>query len=587
MRSKPLLRKFFAACTALALMVSLTIAAVPFLVDGSSIKQTLATRLAQFTGGQVALRGRVGLESFLSLTVEAETIEIAGVTKLGPVIGVVADRVTGSIDWWDLLRGDLRFDKVTVEGARIEAKRGGDGQILLSEAMNALEDAPFETIVAVNSSVVADGEPTPLKVVSGRLSRSTKGRRLTLRAQLLWKDEPLTVKARRGRKRTTVAGVSAPVDFTVSGLPLNLAFTGEMAFTPAMTLRGDVEFASADVSALPGWLDVAWSLPETLTSMTVEGRLAWSAEKIALDRVAVMLNRNDFSGSLSLRLVDACPVIDGALAFRVLDLTPLAFQRGAPTLNPCLKADLSISAENFMAGALSGGATAAAVRIENAKIMANVAEAEMFRGSLRGNFEADLSQSTPVWVVRATGQDLDAGLVAEFAHLDAWVDGQASANVEFKASGRTPREMLQSMTGQAKINFPAGGALGLPIAESLSAVSSGAVTLADLTPLQFTRLRVDLSAADGALAARAFEMSSDRSTVSGRGSLDLRQGAFDGRMEVRSALADMGALQAVQSPDNGAAAVQIVSINGTAQEPRVSLNGQPMTIDKKSHFAPF
>ncbi len=594
MSSKHLIKKFFAGVAGILLLIFAAIALAPFYVNGSLLRDTLAARLSQFSGGDVTIKGKLRLKSFLTLAIEAEEVEIASVKNLGPIDAIHAGRVTASVDWMDLIAGTRRFDELTIDTPRITLRSGGEGPDYaqkFADGMAALETSPFETIRFKTVSFTRDGNLFPLQISTARFTRSGNGRRLSTKGGLVWKDQALSFRARRGRKTQNAEGLTAPLDVEISGKPMNIRFTGSLNLAPALALKGGLEFATSDVSKLPKWFDLDWFLPETIGAMASEGDLRWTSEAVVLDNAAISINGYEADGAISVNTRDACLKVEGDLAFRSLDLSDW-FHRPAlvSPVRPCFKADVRLSAERMIAGDFRAGATAAAVNIASGKITANFAELEIFGGALRGNVEADLSGQIPVWTVRATGENLDVSRITDAAHMGVWLEGPMNANVELRAQGLTLMEAMKSMNGQAKINFATGGSLSSSVMEAFSGVSNGSTNLAEIVPARFSRLRADFGAVDGVLAARTIEITGEGSNLNGSGNADMANGVIELRLDKRSAFANAfvgGETSSIGAEPSHTRSSRALSVQGTWTNPEIEINGKPVVPERKIRIAPF
>lgn len=592
MRSKPIIKKFFAIAATLTLLVGAAVAAAPFFVDGLLLRETLAARLSQFTGGDVTIKGRVGIASFLSLTVDAETVEIKNVRDFGPIEHFTVARITASIDWMDLIFGSRRFETLTIEqpqialGANVDGS-SNDGEATLRQLVSAIETAPFETIVIKDASFYSLGATVPLQITNAHFSQSAETRKLAAKGAVIWKNEALSFRARRGAERTVGPdGASAPFDLAISGVALNVKFDGAMGLSPKLSLNGALRFATADVSVLPRWLNFDWSLPEAVNALTADGVLRWSHGELGLDQAVMSLNGNEASGSIAIKMRDACPFIEGALAFQTFSFNRFnmpALSSGAASalaLHSCLGADIRVSAERVIADNFRTGAAAAAVNIRNGKITANVAELEMFDGVLRGNVEVDLAGAAPIWVVQATGKDIDVSRITDAAHQGVWLEGLADANLELRAVGSNFEDAAKSLSGHAKIQFPSGGSLGVPLTEHIMRVARGSPHLAEIVPAKFSRMRLDAGAVDGLVATRSLEINSDDHAFTGSGSVDIPARSVDWRLDVRSGLASAAkALKSsIEVVVENTGASRMVTIQGPWSAPDIQLDRKPLTL---------
>jgi AsmA protein len=590
MGSKPFVRKFFWAVLLVCGIIASAIAAAPFFVDGLQLRDAMAARLTQFTGGDVQIKGRVRIASFFTLGVEAEDVRILNASKLNPVRDIAMQRVRANIGWMDLLRGEKIFDKIVIEQSMIVlAKNGETGRdLMLQRAMTALETAPFETIVLDDAVFEISGETKPLKMVNGRFFRSGGGRRLTSRATVIWKDQPLTFRARRGRKTDEVGGdVTAPVEISVSGVSMNGSFTGRLHYAQNLTLKGEANAHATDFSALASWLNLNVTSPPVVSVASVEGLVTWSREGVSFEQAVIEMENLAAEGALTVRDGGGCAVVDGALAFKTLDLRSAVFPSAQISSSPCVRADVRLSADEVVGDSFQAGPAAATVSFDRGKVSANVAELQIFDGVVRGYVEGGFSEPAPLWVVRATAHDVDVSRLAEAARAEVWLEGRADANLELRAQGATLDTVASSLNGQAKVQFPLGGAVSTTFLDRFADVSSNGVTLADLTPRKFSRLRLEFGIVDGVAAARALEVNAATSNVYGRGSVDFPQSALDWRLKIVPETAPAAATFAASKRTTDSADAQIVTVQGAWRNPEFTLNERPMLSAKKARITPY
>ncbi len=613
MISKRLVLRVSVGIFALALVSFLTVAIAPFMVNGPGLSQQLVNKISEFTGGDVVIKGRIGLASFFSLSIEAEDVEMVGIKKLGPVDSITASRIAARIDWLDLLSGGNPFERLTIETPQVGLAANGQKvfadtpQSALTQMFAALESSPFEDLVIRDGSfnqteivVPAPGiKPAsnvklPVDILNARLSRSKNGRRLTARGRVRWNDQVLMFKGRRGRPATLDGMTRTPIDLTVNGAPMNLNFSGDLILKEPLEAVGNFEFSTHDASQLPAWLRLSWSIPNGINRVSASGFLTFSSGNYTLDSAIFSINGYSANGSLTATMNGQCPAIQGSLAFQTLDLDFLLHAAAGKdgggentSLVTCLDADMRISADTVSAGSIRAGSGAAGVGLKSGKITADIAELEIFDGISRGNIEIDLSKTEPVFAIRMTAEDVDIRHMTEAIRLVGWLEGKAGVNAELRAKGRKLDDILKSLNGNTKITLTEGGTLGETVRAMLASTEKwtpGGLSPAEVIRPSFKNLRAELAAKDGLVTAKMFDLSEDEMHMSIEGSIDVIRKTLACHLNIKTAAAEAAA-----RGRNGQTDVQTLTMEGPWNSPKFVWNGRHLNFSESNitNSAPF
>ncbi|MBO0741507.1 MAG: hypothetical protein J2P51_08770, partial [Hyphomicrobiaceae bacterium] len=186
------------------------------------------------------------------------------------------------------------------------------------------------------------------------------------------------------------------------------------------------------------------------------------------------IDGNEATGALVLNLTGERPLIDATLAFQALDLTPYAdaaraqsflFDRQTATWSlfdlslPLIRhidADLRISAPKVILKGYGLGRGAATIAVRSGKLLADIAELDLFGGKLSAQVTANADDIVPRYAARGRAENVDAGSAASFLFGSAILTGRATLALEIEAAGQTPAELMRRLSGKATLNMPEG-----------------------------------------------------------------------------------------------------------------------------------
>ncbi len=582
---KRTIRKLVAILIALAVLASLAIAAAPLVVDGQLLRKQLVSRLEQFTGVSIEIRGRVQMTSFLSFAIEAEDIKANGLDAFGLGQGFTASRIKASIDWLDLVRGNHRFDKVILEGVNHSLGAVYENSPIedtLGRILKTLDTTPFNEVVLRDArfhTVQVDGRQTafPLRLINMRLKRRDHSD-FTVRGKAVWKNETLTIQARKRAPVQAAGGVAHPLRLSIGGKSMTMALEGDLTLAPRLSLAGDVEFSSANFGMMPEWLGLDWTAEGLIRKLALEGRLRWTPEALSFEQGELIVNGARGEGMLSVKSLASCPAIEGTIAFRFLNLDAFRPSRrpsasGPAGLLSCLAADLRVSAEKMAAANVLAGPAAAAISVRDGKVNAKIAELQIFDGVVRGAVDIDMAANPPAFSVRTTARDISLSRFAALMGTGDLIEGRGVVNVDMQGRGLTQETVLASLKGHSKIYVSEGGSLGPDLLAMLAMLEPIADKEPDLSAFlkpDFKTFRAEIFADDGVIAARTLEINRAGWLMSGDAKLIPAREHIEGQLKIRRGV-DSATL--VRSPLS-ALERQTLTFKGYWHHPTVMLNGK-------------
>jgi uncharacterized protein involved in outer membrane biogenesis len=289
-------------------------------------------------------------------------------------------------------------------------------------------------------------------------------------------------------------------------------------------------------------------LADGLNAVSLKGQINWTGRSVAVENAKVTIDGNEATGALVLNLPGERPLIGATLAFQALDLTPYAeaaraqsflFDRQTATWSlfdlsfPLIRhvdADLRISAPKVILKGYGLGRGAATIAVRSGKLLADIAELDLFGGKLSAQITANADDIVPGYALRGRLEGFETSSAASLLFGGAALSGRASLAVEIEGAGQTPAEVVRRLSGKATLTMPEGGRLALDMkALRGAAKANGPPGWAPLAKGQTNLELVDARALirNGVLVTELVQARSGALGLSAVGWVDLAQRTLD------------------------------------------------------------
>jgi uncharacterized protein involved in outer membrane biogenesis len=372
---------------------------------------------------------------------------------------------------------------------------------------------------------------------------------------------------------------------SLKGELLEGSFDGHLNAAGDLQLSGQIELASPNLRRVARWFGVPVSTADGLNAISVKGQASWARRALAVEDAKIAVDGNEASGALVLNVAGERPLLDATLAFHALDLTPYAnaarsqsflFDRQTATwslfdlslpIARHIDADLRVSAPKVAIHGYGLGRGAATVAVRSGKLVADIAELDLFGGRMSAQVITDANEIVPRYALRGRLENFEAGPAATALFGSAVVAGRSSLTVDVEGIGQTPTELLRQLSGKAAMTMPEGGRVTVD-AKALRAVpkvSKGAGWGA-LAKGQTSVEPVEVKALirSGVLWAEPVRVRSGALGIAASGQVDLAGRTLDLMLATKPSVPTDRALTAADL--SGAEAV---TVRGSWQEPFV------------------
>ncbi len=534
MTAKAAKRRF--SSVALALLASLIIGgiAAPIIVSvGSDRISVGSSRLVAAPRDSVMIGGPTALGPSKFLTIERGL--------LFPVDG--SGRVLDApLSKSQLAGGSARF---AIENGifRVQAVQNEAATETSSPLLDAVAGLQFETLVLRQATVhilLPDGRTESVNRFDGEISPRRKAS-LTIKGKGDLRGQMISLDVTSGILADARPGGTVPLKMTLKSALLEAAFDGRVGFIGPAQMQGAIEFTVRHVRQVARWFGAPWPAGSGLQNLSGQGQLAWAGPAMAFNRGTFQIDRNEASGTLHLNFANARPTIGGTLALKSLDLGQYFLSSDAPAASSNIwssllgtdlsiplashfDADLRISADKVMLGALQLGRSAAAVTVAQGRMLADVGAFEFDGGRGNGQVSADMSGALPKVAVRGRLDDIDAARIAAGLFGHAVVTGKATITADVASNGKAGGELLLASQGRLYVELRNGGRIGADLRGLSSAAQKRATegwgnAARGQTP--FDTLDASFALRAGALVADDVKFKSGEVTTIFAGQIDV------------------------------------------------------------------
>jgi hypothetical protein len=394
-------------------------------------------------------------------------VHLPATGKLAPIGGIEAASVKAIATFAGLLRGKLEFKKLIVNAPKLVLKPDVAAQPqpnlygleTIGIALALADSSPFPDLLIRDAELLAPDPQTSgrsFRVPEIRVSKAVR---------------PLSGK----RLRRHQDGPNSPFDLWIKGEAFQAAFSGQRNVS-ADAVIGRLMFATSSEDPIAEKLRKALVPWEKANDIALSGEFNSSSGRIALDDASIRFGNRSAKGSIAIAFSGERRVLEGTLAYDVLDLTEviseapdgrrqLLFSASAKggeargETQQTFDLDLRISAERVRARDFEGGPFAVALTSQGDRISADIAELGLFGGTVSGRLEHNPPVSQGI-TIKLRGSRIEAASLADALSLPLPLRGPAGFSASLEAPyGNSLSSALSGATGSFKILLPYGGAV--------------------------------------------------------------------------------------------------------------------------------
>ncbi|MFL9826366.1 AsmA-like C-terminal region-containing protein [Rhodoplanes sp. SY1] len=324
-----------------------------------------------------------------------------------------------------------------------------------------------------------------------------------------------------------------------------------------VTAPGDTPTRLADGKAVP--IEARIDAPNLFrTPATISTTLTSAGPVLKADNLNGLVDQGRLRGAVSVSFAGARPFVDATLESERLDLTslveavtgPTPPTRPGSTAAPAPWSDAPL--DLFGLGLVDANIAldAREVAIEGIRIAPAVIEASLLADTLKvelspsgvyggqatGEITIDRTGTTPAVSVKTSFSGLDALPFLRDAVAFEYIEGKARGSLEVRGTGRSPREIVGSLTGRGDLLFENGAVRGIDMPAMLRSVLDAILAgwqAGSGEQTRFSTFKGTFTVASGVARTTDVAFQGPYMVMSAAGNIDLRAKTLDLRADPR------------------------------------------------------
>lgn len=481
MRFKVLFYRFLFAITGFLLPLVFLAGAAPYVINAAPVKERLMEELRSWTGSKVELKGPVAIESFFSLSLNAQHVEFNAFKRLPQLKSLKAEEIVARIAWMDLLAGRLDFDKIKINRSEIDVRAlGQEDHLTVAETLLAMSrDAQFDAFILQDSEILV--EQAELQTVQKHyldylLIRLAPSSQVIEVSSTIGNLQQISIQAKIRAGVSEKAGATPPLDLRLNldSSYADVSFQGTAKIDEDWHALGNVSISLQDPSQLGKWLDQPY-YDSLRLPVSLSGKANVTKSRIIFDEARFSIAEQNATGEFDLILNGTDPRLLGSAAFETFDLAPFiksdAVREQTALIDPDIlkkvmtdmRLDLRLSAENIRFQDIETGKTAFTLLGQNGHFSTEIANMDILGGGVFGHAELYVTGGEPRLKARLTGENLDMNQLQTIADAIPRLSGKINGNIEASASGADIAGMLSNAIISGKASISSGGQIKLDL----------------------------------------------------------------------------------------------------------------------------
>lgn len=545
------------ALVGMILGIAVLVGAALALLPAERIAQLAATQFQTATGRLLTIGGAVRPSFYPILGASARDVTIGNPDWADDTPFLRAESVEIGVNTAALWGGEIRIERIVVQGGTLDLRRTPDGQANWDFSQPAPEGgaAPAGIDPQAVSLAMLELRDGAIRIRDGRNATdlSLAGLNATLRvpdlagplelqAEGRVNDQPFRLTLSAQNATSLVQGAVTPLVLDLQLAGAQTRFDGRAGLAD-QSLEGALRF---DLPALRPVLAAfgraGQEVSPTFLPLSGDLRLTRTADGMLYARdAALRAGQFTATAAVDVALSGPRPRVSGQVALGAMDLRSSggtgagAAAAGAgwssdpidASALAALDADLSLTIEGLETDVTRLGRTTLGVQIDNARAVIDLREVAAFGGPITGqvvvNNRSGLSMRADL---RARGLDL-VPLLTKLAGSDR-VSGMASLDVNVLGAGASMQALMSSLDGTGQIEVTQGAARGIDLTALLQSLDIS--NIADDRITRFDSLSGSFVITDGVLRNDDLRLAGGGFSVTGQGAVGIGARNLDYRI---------------------------------------------------------
>lgn len=576
-------RKILIGVAILVVVLIAAVVAVPYLVPVGWVKDQVVAGVNSATGRDLQIKGPIKVNALPTLAVELQDVAFSNAAGAKHKDMATLKSLQVALKWLPLIFGRAEIDRfVLVDPViHLEVDKQGKANWDFGGAKAAAPSAPagggsapvseinLGDVRLVNGLFTYDDASTgasyKIEQANMKLDLPSIDSKFAAKGDLVYNSKKIDIAVDAGKLRDLLEGRLTPVNLSVGGDPLKLAFKGQAATGKALKVDGDLDLAVPSVKELAAWAGSPIEAREkTMGPLSIKGKVGVTGPRYSFSNAQIALDEIKSTGEVSVDTAGARPALKGKLDIAALDVNPYLPPEAPPAKDQqaagptewssdpidvaALKAadaEFDLSVGSLKVRKIEVGKSAIAALLRNGRLQVDLKEMALYDGKGQGRVVLDGSGATPAIEQSFNLQGIQVGPLLKAATDSERLTGKGTLDYAANGRGKSQKEIVSSLAGQGKIDFRDGAIKGFDLAEIVqaardvkSAVTGGMTGSTKQT--DFSELTGTFKIVNGIVSNDDLQMKSPLLRVTGKGTVEMPPKTVNYRLEPKVAATTKG-----------------------------------------------
>lgn len=630
------MKKILIALGGLVLLVILALLIVPMFVSLEDYKPLIAEKAKEATGRDLEIAGDISLSLFPSVAVEVEDVTLSNYEQGEAGNMVSLSKLALELQVLPLLSKRVVIDRFVLEKPviNLEVDAKGNPNWVFEGAAPAASDEAEESVapdgedgegfalsgLSLGDVRIQEGElhfrdfssqtKEDLQDINLEIALQALDLPLSANGDLVWKEEKISLLLDVSDLDSLMNGGQSALKVSMDANPVHFGFDGSASQAGELALKGALNLDVPSVKGLADWVGVPLERQneETFERLTLNGDLDLKGQVIALDSLALALDKLTAEGAVKIDASGKKPDLRASLSTGVLDVTPYlppeesgdkaagAGESGSGggeaksqgwSDEPidfsglhAANAEIALQSEGIVIRKITIGKSALDVALKDGKLNANLKELALYDGRAVGSVALDASRNVPTSKIDFDLANVQAEpLLRDSADFEK-LSGTANSKVNVTTQGRSQKEMVSNLNGSGSFNFRDGAVKGINIAALIRQTSLEGLqqSFDEAESTDFAELSGTYVIKQGLLTNNDLLMVAPLFRLQGKGTVSMPPQTLDYRIKPKL----VGSLEG-QGGDVGAKGVAVpLMITGPWSDPKIAPDLESLVKDQVS-----
>jgi AsmA protein len=584
--------RLIAILAGIIVLLVAVVVAVPLLIPSEVYKERVVALVKDQTGRDLTIGGDVGLSFFPRLAVSVENVDLSNAPWAKDKSMAAMKELRAAIKIIPLFSGNVEIDSfVLVDPViHLEVKADGTPNWQFETGTKSTPSASTETSsdssggpsvqqirlgeVGIKNGIATyrnaqNGQALAFEGINLDLSLPGLDDPFAADGSVVWNSVPVAFEFLAERPRALTEGGPTPIEFALRSSKINTSYKGSFQAFDSVKFTGGLDLNVASVRDLAQWLGSPLPAGDGFGPLTVHGEVFGESDSYRFNNAKVSFDGMNATGKVSVNTSGARPMIKGDMAIDKIDanvyMAPAkASGSGAASSGgtasgasgsakassgwsnepidlsglKAVDADIALSAGELLVQDIKIGASALVLKLNNGFLNVNLNKLALYEGAGSGNLKLNGASSTP----KIEANFKIAGVAAQPLLTDAAdfkrLSGLSAISFAVNGSGRSQREIINTLGGKGDITFTNGAIKGVNLAQLMRSVFTGPATgwqTGGSQDTDFSEMGGTFTIVNGILTNNDLKLLSPLIRVAGAGTVDLPNQTLNYRVEPKLA----------------------------------------------------